>query len=1092
MDSRKFAQLIEDTFQKSGIENWLRSRSFKVVSDTAEDTNFYNPIVEFLGWEEETYRVRFGRQVKDSRQALLMSNESGSRFQAMLSNESLVRGYEYLAPTGVGNGIFTPHIPNAVRREICHRHGLEDSILIGSDSPVFWEWFLENKNIPLVVTEGAKKSLSALSKGFVTISVYGCACLHSEALKPYLAGRDVVIAMDSDESIEKWIKVNESVLRGCQSIKYLPTSLRVAYWDAEKGKGIDDLMETSGVGAFELALTEAVPLKIFERKILNIKRKTRWVEQNLKYSSEIVMSGRYLVASEVISKLTTDTWLISVKAGLGAGKTTLLAGRIDEDRVRTGSLLDELESRGMGRGVCGLGYRNTLLLQISEKINAYHLHEHSAFQMIADPDSRITACVDSLLHFPPDYFDGKILVLDEVTSIINHLILSPTCASERSDILERFTEAIRRCSVLICLDANLSDFYLNYLQVLRGSNSSELRILNEQGSRATSLEVCPSFGRTGLINKIIEMMPLYVAEKQSVSIATDSQRLAEKLEKFFNGLGYKVFRIDSKTTKDQLVKDYIRLVPHRNFDILIYTPSCETGLNIDMDGFAHTFAFFFGVVSIPTMMQMLLRVRRATQITVQCSPYFRMALGKEMGRGNIMREIEELVLSDTDGTGEAFADWFAKQRNSPHYSTLVALEDSRRYEQSNTIDCFMEMAKCHGFDPQLIDLDEVASLKAELKQLGEEISDADAQAIFSARDISTKEALSLKGSFSSSLADHYAVKKWEMKESIPSLTGSRFWCLEGVKLALKTIDSMPKLFLQANANNLGRAKFLSNKQWGRWMKESRFVGDSRAASFAKAQIISALGLLVLPASVSQESPEIERLMEISHELRSKISRLFGLKRGALTPMQWAGRLLGLVGLRLLKDKGKAARAYSIPELDEISQLALSDLDSKLEASTHSEPEQIVESPQYLDSSEESLTSPTVFTEIAIEGIPDGCQSISTSLDSSGSDEEPVPVEVFLPLLKKDSDNLSWGERASSTSQYSGVEWFPPVVLDSTPENREWMIEDLLHSEVRFFARRLGEATLGELKEALKASKSSRREQLAMAVEDREHLELPSV
>lgn len=156
------------------------------------------------------------------------------------------------------------------------------------------------------------------------------------------------------------------------------------------------------------------------------------------------------------------------KAGLGRGKTTRLRAWVQEwKRLEDVSFL------------C-LGYRNTLLLQLcgdKKGLGFYHLHEHSGMTMKAATDEGIALCVDSLWRFSPEDFDGKIIILDEVKSVVKHLLHSST-VKNRDKIISLFGEAIRRARQVICLDGLMADWVVDYLhslapekQIIRAENT---------------------------------------------------------------------------------------------------------------------------------------------------------------------------------------------------------------------------------------------------------------------------------------------------------------------------------------------------------------------------------------------------------------------------------------------------------------------------------------------------------------------------------------------------------------------------------------------------------------------------------------------
>jgi len=156
------------------------------------------------------------------------------------------RSGEYRAPKDIGNAIYTPPIPAAVLGIICDRHGL-DFAQTASDIEAaggFWPWVAAG-DLPLVITEGGKKALAALSQGYIAIGVYGCSCAKSPELSPFVEGeksRKITIAFDQDVTY----RARLAVVQGVRSAKnhWWDVSLAefaIASWDGSQGKGLDDL-----------------------------------------------------------------------------------------------------------------------------------------------------------------------------------------------------------------------------------------------------------------------------------------------------------------------------------------------------------------------------------------------------------------------------------------------------------------------------------------------------------------------------------------------------------------------------------------------------------------------------------------------------------------------------------------------------------------------------------------------------------------------------------------------------------------------------------------------------------------------------------
>jgi hypothetical protein len=181
--------------------------------------------------------------------------ETGETWQFIVEAQNTSKGYRYLSPAKIGNRAFLPAIPSDIRKAISERYGVDIPI----DSS-FWQWLKDHPEIPIFITEGGGKALSALSHGFVAIAVYGCGLIHSPDLFPYIAGRKVYIALDCDTKPSAVRAVNGSLFKHLPMLSDLASplgSVDVLSWDSQF-KGLDDLLANCGANALEQAINGAI------------------------------------------------------------------------------------------------------------------------------------------------------------------------------------------------------------------------------------------------------------------------------------------------------------------------------------------------------------------------------------------------------------------------------------------------------------------------------------------------------------------------------------------------------------------------------------------------------------------------------------------------------------------------------------------------------------------------------------------------------------------------------------------------------------------------------------------------------------------
>jgi predicted P-loop ATPase len=150
-------------------------------------------------------------------------------------------------------------VPMWVWRKASERYSvpLPDGTAIHEDSrevtAEFWQWVIDNPQIPLDPAEGKKKALALLAQGLIGVAISGVdlATLkgRGSALVPSLQklavkGRPVVINYDADIITKPGVR--DALIGFNAALTQRGCTTTVRTWDLELGKGIDDLIFTLG------------------------------------------------------------------------------------------------------------------------------------------------------------------------------------------------------------------------------------------------------------------------------------------------------------------------------------------------------------------------------------------------------------------------------------------------------------------------------------------------------------------------------------------------------------------------------------------------------------------------------------------------------------------------------------------------------------------------------------------------------------------------------------------------------------------------------------------------------------------------------
>jgi hypothetical protein len=612
-------------------------------------------------------------------------------------------------------------------------------------------------------------------------------------------------------------------------------------------------------------------------------------------------------------KLPQQNSIFFGRAGLGRGKTTRL-----RNWVR--SWQEE------GKGFICLGYRNTLLLQLCEKLGFYHLHENDAAVMRHNPSSGIALCVDSLWRFRPEEFDDKILILDEVMSVIRHLLHSPTVKG-RDNILGLFEEALQRASQVICLDGCMADWAVKYLHELAPGKKIIRADNTFQGERPTVNFLLGTVDIEEKVRKNDRSPWLdYLLNHCAVpAICSDSQVFIESLDNLLTERGLKTLRVDSKTVPEEDVREFLKdcnaYIEKEQPDAILYTPSAESGVDISISGYftAHV-SFFFGVLGVDSILQMLGRIRDAkctkfvwvrewvaqSEQTHSKSPFT-----KKVGQA-----IEKMLCQDITDTMSGIdrdQDIISKlwaiiqDSKNPHFEASNQIQAITNYEKSNLRECVLESLEASGYPIRSCTLNPSEEAKEKVKAATEETKRQNCHDIFTAEKIAPEFADDLSKKFDARWEDRVKVIQASYRSRLPGIDESSSWTEKFIyKIRYDNPDfiSQQELFWlfshPEEANRMNQERYHRIAQ-----KERTFIGNIRSR-MARIRALREIGFeqfLGPDKTCMEDSPELVEFVNRCKD--EKIAVALGRHPGKQSNIRFLGSCLKMFGLKLKGQKVKS-------------------------------------------------------------------------------------------------------------------------------------------------------------------------------------------
>ena len=545
------------------------------------------------------------------------------------NSQSKVIKYEH--PPKTATGLFALKVPLSLWRKIADRAEVKiepQDIDRASADLGFWQWAIEHPEVPLCITEGAKKAGALLSAGYATVALPGINSgyrtpkdelgkrLGKSYLIPQLAklavpGRRIYLVFDRDAKPKTIKVVNAAIKKMGYLLSKAGCQVMVAIWDGALGKGVDDLIANEGQKCFDQVYENALDLETWKAK--------SW--SNLTYATEIQVHSRYLPELNI----PPETKLIGIKSPKGTGKTKSLAKIVSQAIAR-------------GQKVLVIGHRIQLVRELCQRFNLNYVSD------LGDRNEGAAVgyglCIDSLhsssqAQFNPDDWNNSLVIIDEVEQVLWHALNSSTCKDRRVEILKTFKALMQNVLAqgqVYVADADLSDIALDYLISLSGLAIEPCIVQNTwHGGRHLSWKIYNYAGKTP--HKLVSNLETHIHQGGKPLICLSAQKLTSKwstqtLEAYLQQKfpAKKILRIDSESLADPQHPAYNCIAKLEKilvqYDVVLASPSIETGISIEIKNhFTSVWAIAQGIQAENAVRQTLSRLRQNVTRHLWCAKY---------------------------------------------------------------------------------------------------------------------------------------------------------------------------------------------------------------------------------------------------------------------------------------------------------------------------------------------------------------------------------------------------------------------------------------------------------------------------------------
>ena len=544
---------------------------------------------------------------------------------------------KYEHPPKVATELFTLKVPERLWIDIACRYELLHTLPDAWERRhpyAFWQWVRRHPQIPIIITEGAKKAAALLTAGYVSIATSGIwnwvdaedkrqqEKIHpfqkaKKKVNPYLKwfcqpGREFIIAFDSESKPKTQQNVAAAIKSLSKALRQEGCSTSIAVWSPE-WKGVDDYLAANGVSQLEQVIDNRLP---FSWWFLLAETQLKSINLNL--------DQRYmpnLVVPEAAR-------LVGIKGPKGTGKTLWLSQQL-------------APYLHQGRKILLLSHRRQLVKELSNRLgidSSYEFNSSSTRGVFG-----YGLCLDSLhqlshAHFNPDEWEDCIVVIDECEQVFWHGLTANTeIKKHRVEILTNMSTVIGNARRVYLSDADLSSLSIDYAKQMLGiphSYEGELLYTIQNNFVHQQRQLYHHSSPEALLAALLRQL----AAGARLLIHIDGQKSRTtygtvNLERLIRSLfpALKVLRIDSTTIADPEHEAY-GCIEHlnqllTNYDVVLASPTIGTGVSIDLQGhFDAVFGFGLGAQTADAFRQALSRLREDVPRYIYC---------QKRGRGQI-------------------------------------------------------------------------------------------------------------------------------------------------------------------------------------------------------------------------------------------------------------------------------------------------------------------------------------------------------------------------------------------------------------------------------------------------------------------------
>lgn len=241
--------------------------------------------------------------------------------------------------------------------------------------------------------------------------------------------------------------------------------------------------------------------------------------------------------------------------------------------------------------------------------------------MNIDNKQKVSICLNSIVLTLTDWVEQTgTLVIDEISQVLSTMATADYKGFNHLDIYKKMVKIIQSAKQIMVLDADLDDSVIQFLQTARPNEKFNIyecprtdvgyKVEWCYGKCVVTKETATDTATAKILSALMDGKKIMVATNSKDKSESASKLIREQLPH------KKVLTINQSTTKTADVKAFLRNPNNHadKYDVIIHSPSMQSGVSIDKVDFDMGFGIFSGMSIAPSdAIQMMRRARNITE-----------------------------------------------------------------------------------------------------------------------------------------------------------------------------------------------------------------------------------------------------------------------------------------------------------------------------------------------------------------------------------------------------------------------------------------------------------------------------------------------